>query len=248
MAGGAAAGGRGAGEDVGDGGGEGGGVVVGDGAAVGGDDVGEGRGAAGDDGGARGEGFEGGQPEGFVRAGGEGDVGGGEQGGDPVAVGDEAGEVDGGPAVGQGGHAAGAFLQRVAARSVAGDDQADRCTGPVEFADGLDAAVDAFLHRQPSAVHQQRVAGCGEVGAQAAVAAAGAEQVEVDAQRHQFHVGRADAAEFGAGEFGGAHDDVVSGGPAGRAVSDRAAGRGVRGRSSRRPRRGGGPSGRSRAG
>ena len=122
-------------------------VVVGGGAAFGGEDLGERRGARDHGGRAACQSFQSGQPERLVRAGGQRDVGGRQDGGDGVAAPDVAGEVDG--------QARGLAFEPGAHRTFADHDQSGVNARVSQCGNGIDTSVRMLLHRQPAAVHQQ---------------------------------------------------------------------------------------------
>ena len=146
-----------------------------------------------------------------MRTGGEGDVGAGEEGGDLTPLGEMAQEGHG--------QSAGQMLQRGSHRPVARDHQVRRRSRPMESAERGDAAVGALLHREASAVGDERTGAVGPPCAQVRVEVSWVEDIEVDAERGADDVGRPHSIELRGGEVGGAHDGVVvTGGGRVRAV------------------------------
>ena len=217
-------------------------VVVRGGAAFGGQDLGERGGARDHCGSAACQGFQSGQAERLVRAGRECDIGGRQDGGDGVAAPDVTGEVDG--------QARRLAFEPGAHRTFADDDQPGINARVSQGGNGIDTAVRVLLHRQPAAMHQQRLFRARPLLPNRGGPPAGMELVEVDPERHRDHVRGVDPVELFPCERRRAHHGVVAlgGAPVGgvgdrtsRArpeVSARQGDQAVRERSSRLRRRG----------
>ncbi len=140
-------------------------------------------------------------------------IGGRQDGRDGVAASDVPGEVDRQPG--------GLALQPRSHRSL--PDYHEPCvhTRMTQRANGVDAPVRMFLHREAPAVHQQDLfTVCPPLPHEFGMPA-GMKLIEIHTERHGQHVRRVNPVEFRTGECRRAHHGVVTrGGPAVREVCD----------------------------